>query len=66
MSLNRESTVLSTYLCGQNYSNKGMNAKNGLEIIICISEKSHIIATINNIIIIHAHRHSIPYIILGQ
>ena len=27
------------YLCGQNYSNKGMNAKNGLEIIICISEK---------------------------
>ena len=46
-------------LCGQNYNNKGMNAKSGLEIVVCIPEKSHIIATINNIIIIHAHRHNI-------
>ena len=45
-------------LCGQNYSNKGMNAKSGLEIVVCVPEKSHIIATINNIIIIHAYRHS--------
>ena len=27
-------------LCGQNYNNKGMNAKSGLEIVVCIPEKT--------------------------